>query len=290
MPQKYTHCIDCGEPKTTYSQQLSPRCNACSGKQKRGEGEYYTHCIDCGEEKPLGSSRRSPRCRECAYDALRDGEFFDICQECGEPKKRTKNTLCWSCASKKRWDDSGGRLVTYSQCQGCGQEKADTVSELCHSCSTKQTWDMQRDRIRILYDTCQECGRPKTRNDRELCLSCAGIKRMTELMGNEDRDYPIGFCDTLKERIRKRDHRKCVLCGKTEKENGRRLDVHHIDDDKHNLDEHNLISLCLVCHGRMRWNREFWQQFLPLHFRQLKPDWQRKVVVTAEKGGLSMAV
>jgi DNA-directed RNA polymerase subunit RPC12/RpoP len=285
----YEKCVDCGTPKTTFSQRRSPRCNACAGKQKRADkGEYYTHCIDCGAEKPLGTSRRHPRCTECGYKYLTNRPFYDTCQECGEPKPRNKSGVCRSCFYKRRArerreeaEERQRAITTYDHCQVCGAEKADTTRPLCKSCSITQSWDTQRERVRTLYDTCQECGQPKGETDRELCPSCAGIKRMTELMGNEDREYPIGWCKTLREKIRDRDHRRCVLCGKTEKENGRKLDVHHIDGDKDNLDEHNLISLCLVCHGKTRWNPEFWAQVLPLHFRKPKQDWQRKVVVTA---------
>jgi len=59
--------------------------------------------------------------------------------------------------------------------------------------------------------------------------------------------YPVFFNDKLKEKIRNRDNRKCQECWKTEKENGMLLDVHHIDYDKENCKEENLISLCRKC-------------------------------------------
>lgn len=282
VPQKYTHCVDCGEEKKTYSQQLSPRCNSCAGIKKRADkGEYYTHCIDCGVEKPQGTSRRSPRCRECGYKHLTNRPFFDVCRECGVTKKHNKSPLCWSCASKKQWEERpGDRTITYSACSECGAEKADTTSELCHSCSTRLTWDTIRERTRTLYDTCQECGQPKPMTDRELCLSCAGVQRMKELFGTEGKEYPIGWCHTLKERIRDRDRRRCQLCGKTAVENGRKLDVHHIDEDKHNLDPSNLITLCASCHGKTKWDHSFYYQvFTKYRGRQPKQDWQHLIIV-----------
>jgi 5-methylcytosine-specific restriction endonuclease McrA len=55
---------------------------------------------------------------------------------------------------------------------------------------------------------------------------------------------------------RKRDGYRCQHCGKTQKQNGRSLDVHHIRPfrlfdnytDANELD--NLISLCMSCHGK----------------------------------------
>ena len=72
--------------------------------------------------------------------------------------------------------------------------------------------------------------------------------------------YPINFTERLKERIRERDGRICQLCGKTEHENGRKLDIHHIDYNKDNLEEHNLISLCKSCHVKTNGNRDYWQK------------------------------
>ncbi len=66
--------------------------------------------------------------------------------------------------------------------------------------------------------------------------------------------YPVQFNTILKERIRNRDGRKCQACGKTEAENGQRLDIHHVDYDKKNLSDGNLISLCFSCH-RKSFNR-----------------------------------
>ena len=66
--------------------------------------------------------------------------------------------------------------------------------------------------------------------------------------------YPVQFNTILKERIRNRDGRICQACGKTEEENGQRLDIHHVDYDKKNLSDENFISLCFSCH-RKSFNR-----------------------------------
>jgi 5-methylcytosine-specific restriction endonuclease McrA len=72
--------------------------------------------------------------------------------------------------------------------------------------------------------------------------------------------YPVQFNIILKERIRNRDGRICQSCGKTEEENGQSLDIHHVDYDKKNLSDENLISLCFSCHrksfNRNKINRE----------------------------------
>jgi 5-methylcytosine-specific restriction endonuclease McrA len=60
--------------------------------------------------------------------------------------------------------------------------------------------------------------------------------------------YPLGWNKTFKEQIRYRDGYKCQLCGVPESECSRKLHVHHIDYNKQNIEEKNLISLCMCCH------------------------------------------
>jgi len=73
--------------------------------------------------------------------------------------------------------------------------------------------------------------------------------------------YPRGFTYELKEYIRKRDGHKCQLCGMPEIENGRKLDVHHIDYNKKNLSEVNLLSLCKGDNCIVNKNRKFWTEY-----------------------------
>lgn len=74
--------------------------------------------------------------------------------------------------------------------------------------------------------------------------------------------YPVEWTKILKEQIRTRDYHVCQICGKTTEENGRKLDVHHIDYIKANLDTLNLIALCIKCHRKTNHNRDYWQIYL----------------------------
>lgn len=78
--------------------------------------------------------------------------------------------------------------------------------------------------------------------------------------------YGLGFTKTLKAHIRERDDHTCQLCGT--RENGRLLNVHHIDYSKTNHNITNLISLCDACHSKVNTNREYWQNY----FTQLLAD------------------
>ena len=73
--------------------------------------------------------------------------------------------------------------------------------------------------------------------------------------------YPKEFSFDLKKVIRKRDKYKCKLCYKTQKQNRRKLDIHHIDYNKNNNNKYNLISLCRKCHAMTSFNRNKWRKF-----------------------------
>jgi len=59
--------------------------------------------------------------------------------------------------------------------------------------------------------------------------------------------YCPAFNEQLKESIRNRDNRTCVLCGKGGIQNGQRLSVHHIDSDKAQGCNHKSWYLCALC-------------------------------------------
>jgi hypothetical protein len=64
--------------------------------------------------------------------------------------------------------------------------------------------------------------------------------------------YASDFNKQLKVKIRERDSYTCYLCGNSANH------VHHIDYDKQNSAEDNLITLCPHCHLKTNINREWW--------------------------------
>lgn len=65
--------------------------------------------------------------------------------------------------------------------------------------------------------------------------------------------YIIEFNDKFKEYIRIKYNRICFICGKTEKENKKRLVVHHVNYNKKSRcfgNEHNFLPLCECCHSK----------------------------------------
>lgn len=86
----------------------------------------------------------------------------------------------------------------------------------------------------------------------ELCL----FNRYRNRKKGRQWRYPRSWTDALKARIRERDGHRCRLCGDAGTE---APCVHHIDYDKDNLTDANLISLCRSCHGKTNYRRAYWQ-------------------------------
>jgi len=70
--------------------------------------------------------------------------------------------------------------------------------------------------------------------------------------------YPPEFNNKLRHKIKKRDDFTCQLCGIKQYTYQA---IHHIDYEKDNCSESNLITLCLSCNVKVNQNRDFWKQY-----------------------------
>ncbi len=112
------------------------------------------------------------------------------------------------------------------------------------------------------YKHCQDCGKELKDYYANRCFDCWNIyksgknhpfwgKKRPEISGlnspnyiaNLIRIYPIEFNDYLKNSIRKRDNYICNKCGVNESKLPRKLSIHHIDYNKNNCLEENLICV-----------------------------------------------
>ena len=175
-------------------------------------------------------------------------------------------------------------------CETCGVEISVNAKN-CRSCSKKGKNNHQykhglkiRNKKERKYKFCVDCGE-KIDHTAIRCIRCSNIYRSGEKSstwnGGIDSDGYVRskFNNKLKEYIRERDDNTCQECGKKNAQNGKALDVHHIDYDKLNNITSNLISLCNKCHTKTSVkDREFWY----VHFmnkintsdRWLKVTWE----------------
>jgi len=85
--------------------------------------------------------------------------------------------------------------------------------------------------------------------------------------GKSFEPYGIEFNNQLKEKIRQRDNYRCQECFRHQNElydkAGRKykLIVHHIDYNKKNNSENNLIPLCRNCHQQTNYKRQDWTKY-----------------------------
>lgn len=85
------------------------------------------------------------------------------------------------------------------------------------------------------------------------------------LHGKSYERYSGLFKTNLKNIIKKRDEAICQICKISELQHKQiyhqTLHVHHIDYNKQNCSENNLISLCLLCHIKTNFNRDYWYAY-----------------------------
>jgi len=115
------------------------------------------------------------------------------------------------------------------------------------------------------------------------CNLCKGIIHSDKIKGKNNPNWNEGssfepysplWTEELKIKIRQRDNHECQNCGMIQEEHfivaGCDLNVHHIDYDKKNCKENNLITVCLSCNTRANFNREYWQEFYKIKTKEIK--------------------
>jgi len=70
--------------------------------------------------------------------------------------------------------------------------------------------------------------------------------------------YPDEFNKKLKTKIAKRDNYICQICNEVLPD---KFHIHHIDYNKDNYKENNLVFLCNYCHMKTNHHRDFWIEF-----------------------------
>lgn len=217
-------------------------------------------CIDCGREKSFYPSELNGKTQRYI---IKNGQYR--CRSCWNIKRRGKPVY----HEKKSFV-----AVTCTNCKSVRDVHPREVRRLkqpyyCRECFSLATRDQK------VIIRCHDCGEEKRfkrsdhRVDRDrpyYCIKCrykwqrspSGPDHHAWLGGISFAPYPIGWIEKLKEAIRLRDNHTCQLCGSEQREMKYKLDVHHIDYNKENLDPKNLISLCRSCHPKTNVQREQW--------------------------------
>ena len=158
-------------------------------------------------------------------------------------------------------------------CIDCGNIIANPNAKRCRKCYINNFMKIttKAPHYKSGLPKCKDCGKQLNRYASKRCRSCSeklkGLKKKGKnnpnyIHGQSNLPYPLEFNSKLKYKIRQRDNFECQNCGMTEEEHliaiGRALDVHHIDYNKFNCKENNLITLCNQCNVRANYNRKEW--------------------------------
>lgn len=162
-----------------------------------------------------------------------------------------------------------GKTLLKIKCIDCGKQLSKNAfyygCKRCSSCAQKVNNNGEKNgnyidgRTHRIY-ICKDCGKKITDRGRSIrCKSCSHKGELSpSWQGGLTKSGYYLFTDELKIEIRDRDKHICQNCSKTEKYLRRKLDVHHIDYNKRNYNEINLISLCSHCNLVANTNRDYW--------------------------------
>lgn len=186
-------------------------------------------------------------------------------------------------------------------CIDCKKEISNFYAKRCKSCARKEQYATRPETHSMLgkignkhhhfgkkgksatnwqggFPDCIDCDKKLKDYDAIRCRSC-GVKYLFKIGklnvkkenngfwqgGKSFEPYSLEWTKELKEFIRNRDNYTCQNCGMTEEEHlmimNRVLSVHHIDYNKKNCKQDNLITLCHWCNLRANLNRDYWQNF-----------------------------
>lgn len=166
----------------------------------------------------------------------------------------------------KLWQDPEYRKMqtaSHNKKRGLQVEHVDKVCLYCGNIFTVAPWESSRKFcVRACYNSYNLIHRvgSKAPNWR------GGISKVGHF------PYPIDFDNRIRKLVRERDNYTCQLCGIIEDLSlsmfGKQLSIHHIDYDKCNTSQWNLISLCCRCHAKTNYNRSYWSEMFTSFVQQ----------------------
>jgi len=186
------------------------------------------YCLDC--KKELGDYR-SIRCPECNKIFRHENKKIFFCKDCGKELSRPDAKRCINCYII--WLKENYKNFNFPSNKGIN-----------NGFFSKHHTDEVK---KILSELNKGENHPNWQG------------------GISFEPYSPLWTEELKIKIRQRDNCECQNCGMTQEEHfivaGCDLNVHHIDYNKKNCNEDNLITVCLWCNCRANSNRTYWQDF-----------------------------
>jgi len=225
------------------------------------KGRKKNACVDCG----AAISNSAKRCRPCS--AKRISRITK-----GHPNYNTELKGCYKKGNVPWIKGKKKPPKIYGYCSDCGEEiSRGAASGKCAKCADgrfkkgNKSWTEGKKRSLEVRKKISETRKRKIAMGELICDGSylphfPGEKNPNWRGGKSIEPYAWGFGEELKNKIRTRDGYVCQVCFLSGFDKA--LSVHHIDYNKENHDENNLISLCRKCHGATNYNRKYWQNVL----------------------------
>jgi len=210
-------------------------------------------CIDCDKK----ITDKSIRCRKCfgiKHSKRMSGKNnpsykhgLPRCKLCGAILSDYHCKICKVCTHN---------LKLQKETCKCGSKKS-KISKSCMKCDSLRKSLNYRTKGNPMYGKVGKLN-PNYNNHK-----LKGIKR-PDITGRKHPlweggisklPYSFEFTQELKEEIRKSDNHLCQKCYK------KGMVVHHIDYNKNNSKETNLITLCNKCNPGVNKNRKYWKKY-----------------------------
>ena len=194
-----------------------------------------------------------------------------VCDGCGKARaipKKSYHALCGSCAatSKTHTEKHKHNMSEAQKGDKHWNWKGGPVKRICKVCGkTFPVYSRVVKGGRGIY--CSKSCSEKSKT---------GEKNSNWQGGISFEPYCIKFNNAYKESIRELFERKCFLCGNTETDNGKKLDVHHVNYNKAcGCDNTKCICvpLCHSCHMKTNGNRSYWQEMIMLKLKNRLVGW-----------------
>ena len=239
---KYIYCCQIKPNNITKQQYYCEKCNKEIGYKTALYGSGL--CGSCAVKKRLKKSENNPNYKEGKYSK----NYHNYCIDCGKEITRGKSKRCMSCAVKylfrnNKLNRNGVMNGAYKD--GRMSKQHHCIEPHCNNEICYTNW---------LYGS-------------KLCKSCSvkGKLHPNYIDGNGYLPYSVEFTDKLRNVIKERDSYTCQCCGMTQKEHfkkyNRDIEVHHIDYNKYNCEEDNLITLCKYDNIKANFNKDYWYAY-----------------------------
>lgn len=171
--------------------------------------------------------------------------------------KRSYRTFCFVCAHKK------GCCTDITRDLLRIVHKGNTNALGCKHSNEANALKSAAQKGKIVSKETKALMSAANKGDKNSMYGKTGDKNPNWLGGISFGKYCHRFNSEYKRKIRERFGNKCFLSNKTSEENGRALDVHHVNYNKDCECDNSkciCVPLCHSCHMKTNSNREYWEK------------------------------